>query len=160
MKLLSVFTSKVGGLSEAVAGLFLVLMMLLTTADVIMRSFGSPIRGTYELIAFGGGLVISLAQINTFRVNGHVSVDTLTMFLPSLVTRVLQVITKLMGFCMFLIIGWSLIQMGSDVASTGETSAVLKLPFSVLIFVMAGAFFASCLALLDGVRKSGGEQNE
>lgn len=159
MKILHWITNKLGSLLETVAGFFLVVMMVLTVADVIMRAFGSPIRGTYELIAFGGGLVISLAQVNTFEIDGHVSVDTLTLFLPRRLTFVLRIITKLMGFCMFLIIGWSLAQMGSDVAATGETSAVLKLPFSALIFAMAGAFFASCLALIDSLRKPGGEQH-
>jgi TRAP-type C4-dicarboxylate transport system permease small subunit len=160
MKVIRLLTSKLSGFLETVAGLFLVLMMLLTAADVIMRAFGSPIRGTYELIAFGGGLVISLAQVNTFRVDGHVSVDTVTSHLPPPVRLIFHIVTKLMGLCMFLLIGWSLIQMGSDVGSTGETSAVLKLPFSALIFAMAGAFLASCLALFDSLRKSGGEQNE
>jgi TRAP-type C4-dicarboxylate transport system permease small subunit len=160
MKILNWITTRLSSFLETVAGFFLVLMMLLTAADVIMRAFGSPIRGTYELISFGGGLVISLAQVNTFRIDGHVSVDTITSLLPSSVRFVFHIVTKLIGLCMFLIIGWSLTQMGLDVGSTGETSAVLKLPFSALIYAMAGAFFASCLALFVGLRNPGGEQHE
>ena len=46
---------------EVVAGVFLVFMMLLTTFDVILRAFGRPIIGTYEMVALSGGIVIGFS---------------------------------------------------------------------------------------------------
>lgn len=144
---------------EVVAGVGLILMMLLTVSDVIMRSFGSPIRGTYELIAFGGGLVMGLSQACTFRAHAHISVDTFLPYLPSSIRLVLYVLTRLMALGMFLIIGWSLIQIGADLKSTGETSAVLKLPYTPLLYAMAGAFLSIILTFIDDLRNPGEAQN-
>ena len=144
---------------EAVAGCVLVGIMLLTTADVIMRSLGLPILGTYEIVSFGGGMAISLSQPISFREHGQILVDTFIGFLSPRVRFIVHILTRLMGIAMFIIIGWSLVQMGLEMKATGETSAVLKLPYSALLYAMAGAFFAICLTLLDDFRKQGGAQN-
>ncbi len=60
---------------EAVAGVILVFMVVLTTADVIMRAFGRPIAGTYEIVAFGAGMVIGFAFPITAWVRGMIFVD-------------------------------------------------------------------------------------
>ena len=48
-----------------VGGITLVLMMLLTVTDVVLRFFGKPITGTYELMGYCGALVIGFALAQT-----------------------------------------------------------------------------------------------
>ena len=60
---------------EVIAGVFLVFMMLLTTFDVILRAFGRPIIGTYEMVALSGGMVIGFSVPITSWVRGQIFVD-------------------------------------------------------------------------------------
>ena len=66
----------------AVAGVALVLLMLLTIADVVLRLLGRPIPGTYELVALAGALAIGLAIPLTSWMRGHIYVDSFLSRLP------------------------------------------------------------------------------
>ena len=46
---------------DLVAGTALVLIMLLTTCDVVLRYLGHPILGSYDLVSFGAAFVIGFA---------------------------------------------------------------------------------------------------
>lgn len=76
------FLSKIKGLTRSlniIAGTALTFMMLLTVADVILRSFRRPIPGTYELVAFlDHSIEISLRRrLKSSRVSeSNVSVST------------------------------------------------------------------------------------
>jgi len=41
---------------NAIAGISLTFLMLLTIADVALRFFNTPIRGTYEMVAYSGAI--------------------------------------------------------------------------------------------------------
>lgn len=131
---------KLSGFLENAADLSLVLMMLLTSSGIIGRAFGFPLLGTYELVSFGGGLVLSLDLPVTSLEKGHVLIDTLLVHLPRVVRISINLITRILAIGMFIIIAWSLLQMVLDLKSTGETSAVLELHYYPLLYIMAGAF--------------------
>jgi hypothetical protein len=44
-----------------VAGATLVFVMLLTVLDVVLRYFGHPITGVYDLVALGGSIIIGFS---------------------------------------------------------------------------------------------------
>ena len=51
----------------ALAGVAVIALMLLASGNVIMRMFGKPFSGTYELVGFLGALVIAFALGETQR---------------------------------------------------------------------------------------------
>lgn len=52
MRVFSVITTRLTNTMSLIAGIILVLMLGITLTDVIMRFFGKPIVGAYELVAF------------------------------------------------------------------------------------------------------------
>ena len=56
-----------------IAGLFLLAMITITGANIVLRQFGFPIRGTFELMGYFGAIVAALA------LQRWVSVDENTM---------------------------------------------------------------------------------
>ena len=62
-----------GQASSFLAGGAVILMMLLTCADVAMRLFDRPIPGTYEIIGFLGTLAAAFALAATFFGSGQVA---------------------------------------------------------------------------------------
>lgn len=143
--------NQVRGLSKflnIIAGITLTLMMLITVTDVMLRALRMPIVGTYELVAFGGGIVIGFAVPLTSLMKLQIFVDAVTAKLANSARMVLNLITRLMGIGLFSLAGWNMIKMGMDMIRTGEVSLTLQLPFYPIAFGIGLAFFVQCLVLV------------
>lgn len=133
---------------EALAGVVLVSMMMITGADIVGRMLGRPVPGTYEIVSFAGGLVIGLAMPITAWARGHVVVDLVTAHAPRRVAMLLHRTTRALSIALFALLGYGLVRMGIDLRESGETTAVLGLAFYPVAWALAGAFLVSCLSLL------------
>ena len=57
------------------AGLGLVMMMVVTCVDVVLRKLGHPLPGAYDLVKVAAGLTIACALPYTTAIKGHVAVE-------------------------------------------------------------------------------------
>ena len=138
------------GLSQimfAIAGLALTSSMFLTVADVILRAFKKPIVGTYELIGLLGAIVVGFAIPETSRVKGHVVMDLLPGMLSGGWRRLLNVITRMFGIAIFIIIAVNLWSMGNDFRSNGEVTPTLQLPLYPVAWGLAICSIVECFTL-------------
>jgi TRAP-type C4-dicarboxylate transport system permease small subunit len=132
---------------HGIGGASLVLLMLLTTADVVGRAFGRPLKGTFELVGFAGALAIGCALPFTSWVRGHVHVDSLVSRLPPTGQKVLHVATRLLAMGLFVLLGWNLVRFGLDLRASGEVSPTLELRFYPVAFGLAAACFLQVIVL-------------
>jgi TRAP-type C4-dicarboxylate transport system permease small subunit len=147
---------EVSRLINIIAGGCLTLMMLLTVADVILRSFRRPILGTYELVSFAGAIVIGFALPLTSWTKGHIYVDMIIEKLSGPMRKLLDTFIKLLGFGFFLMSGWMLIKVGMKIHLTGEVSFTLKMPIHPIAYGLGVCCFIQCLVYLcDIVRIHG-----
>lgn len=138
MKRISSAVSAASMVMQWIAGTSLVLLMLTTVTDVLLRNvFGKPIPGTYELVGFAGGLVIGLALPMTSWRRGHVEVDSFLPRLPARPRAVIQVLTRVLGAALFAILAWNLFRLGLDLRASGEVSPTLELRFYPVLFGLA-----------------------
>jgi TRAP-type C4-dicarboxylate transport system permease small subunit len=142
---------KMSRVTNIVGGVILVLMMLLTVLDVILRYLGKPITGTYELMGFAGALVIGFAVAQASLDGAHVSVDILTDRLGLLGRDVLLVMTKLIALALFILIGWALFVKGHDLYKTGEVSLTLRVPYFPVAYGLCVCAFMEALVLLTDI---------
>lgn len=141
-----------------IAGVTLVLMMLLTVADVILRSFKRPIVGTYELVAFSAAVVIGFSVPLTSWMRGHIFVDFFILNYPQKVRDIFNIVTRCCGIGLFLVIGWNLIRFGMDLRQSGEVSLTLAMPFYPVAYGLGISCFIECLVLIcDIVKIFGGK---
>jgi TRAP-type C4-dicarboxylate transport system permease small subunit len=91
-----------------VAGISLTFLMCLTIADVILRHFRMPIKGTYELVAFSGAVVIGFSLPLTSWLRGHIFVDFFVLRFSKKVQNIYNVVTRCLVIVVFLLIGWNL----------------------------------------------------
>ena len=145
---------------EVIAGVALVFMMTLTTCDVILRVFSRPIVGTYEIVAFTGGVVVGFALPVTSWVRGQIFVDFFYQKFPRYWQDVLNVITRLMSVILFAFMGWNLMILASDMVRSGEVSLTLQIPFYPIAFGIGFACFVECLVLIGDLTKIAGGQYE
>jgi len=150
------FFNSVRGISRflnILAGISLIFLMILTMADVILRSFKNPIVGTYELVAYSGAVVIGFSIPFTSWVRGHIYVDFFLLKLPQATRKIFHLFTRCLGMGLFTMIGWNLIKMGMDLQKSGEVSSTLQMPFYPVVYGIGFCCFIQFLVLLGDIFK-------
>lgn len=148
MKSLLRMVAKLSTSMDGVGGVILVVMMLLTVIDVVLRVWGRPITGTYELVAVSGAMVIGFAIPQTTRENAHIAVDILIYGQSKLFKDVFFVGTKLLGVVLFLVLAYFLYKKGNHLLAQGDVSQTLQIPAYPVAYVMAFCFFVESVVLL------------
>jgi len=145
-----------------IAGAAIVIMMLLSTADVLLRlagplyskykygflSFIQPIPGTYELVSFIGTVAAAFAIAHTSIKGGHVSVSLLTRLLPKRAKAITKIITNTMALVFFGLLTWRSILYAEELKLYGEVSMTLQLPYYPFIYGVAFASLVMGLVLI------------
>jgi TRAP-type C4-dicarboxylate transport system permease small subunit len=138
---------------RAIAAVALSFMILLTVADVILRSFRKPIIGTYELVALSGAVIIGFSIPFTSWVKGHVYVDFFILKLSQRGRKIFNLITKCLGIGLFLIIGWNLLILGMDLYKAGEVTLTRHIPFYPVLYGIGVCCFFQSLVLFCDILK-------
>ena len=148
----SFFEKTVTGLSDffnMIASAALVLMMVLSCADIFMRYlFNSPITGTYDVVGLSGAVLVSFALPHTMLKKGHVAVELLVQSLSRGKQLVVETFSHLLGISLFLVLVWQAILLSRDMKAAGEVTPTVHLPFYPIVYCMALCFFALSLAIL------------
>ena len=139
---------------SAVAGAALAFLMLLTVADVLLRIFGHPIVGTYELVAVSGAVAIGLSLPVTSWVRGHIYVDSFVARLPLVPRTILAIVTRLLVLGLFFLIGWNLLKYAGALRAAGEVTPTLRVPFYPVVIGVGVSCFVECLVMIADIVKA------
>lgn len=148
IRFLDSFSKRLAGFLFWVAGAAIVVMMVLTCADVVLRYFRYPIPGTYELVCFLGALAVGFAMAHTSVQQGHVAVSVIIQLLPPRVRSGVSCVTTSFSFIFFALIGWQSIRYAGQLHASGEVSLTLQLPFYPFVYGIGISAWAVCLILL------------
>jgi TRAP-type C4-dicarboxylate transport system permease small subunit len=132
-------------------GVALILMMLLTISDVILREFRHPVVGTYELVGYLAVVVLGFSIPYTTSVRSHVVVDFFTKKLSARVQHLLVLMTRCAGILLFSFMGYDLLLMGRDYYRSGEVSPTLQVAFYPFIFAIGVCCFLQSFTQLTHV---------
>ena len=143
-------------------GVFLVGMILLTCANIFIRQFYIPIRGTFELMGYAGAVVTAFALGYTQLTNGHIAVDVLVNTYPKPLKRLVSLINHGVCCLFFTLTGYHVIQKALTLQRAGELSETLRIiyyPFTLAVafgcFVLALALFTDLLNALLSFKEGG-----
>jgi TRAP-type C4-dicarboxylate transport system permease small subunit len=136
---------------NVVAEAVLVIMMMLTVTDVVLRAFGKPIVGTYELVAMAGAIVIGFAVPKTSWERGHVFVDFLIENRSPAIKNGFFVFTRIVGMVIYGLLSWSLLLKGTVLHSAGEVSLTLRVPVYPAAFALSLCFFVQVFVLVADI---------
>jgi len=152
------FVLRLSNWMHVVAAIALTFIMLLTVSDVVLRLFGHPIVGTFELVGLGGAVVIGFGIPITSWNRGHIFVDFLINSFPTGIRNGFNVVTRLVSIALFILVGWNLFVLGGDLLKSGEVTLTRQLPFYPVAFGLGICCFIECLVLVcDLVKISGGK---
>lgn len=133
---------------NVISGTALSLMMFLTVADVIMRAFGHPLVGTYEIVGILLALVIGLSIPRVSMDRAHVYMEILLDRLSPGPKAVLNISTRLLCIFLFLLIAYNLFSVGNEFRMSGEVSPTLRLPFFPVAYAVGVCCYLECLVFV------------
>ena len=131
------------------AGVTLVVMMVLTTSDVIGRYiFNRPIMGATEYTEY---LMLGLGfwGLAWCAINGkHIMVTLLTSRLPQKTQEIVNSFNYFVLMVLSLILGYQSYKEASSIHQLGTTSDVTKIPEFYFYYVIAIGFILLSLAII------------
>jgi TRAP-type C4-dicarboxylate transport system permease small subunit len=155
------FMARIEGISRflnAIAGISLIFLMLLTVMDVILRYLKRPIVGTYEVVAFAGAIVIGFSLPLTSWMRAHIFVDFFILRFSRKIRNGFYIVTRILVIMLFFLIGWNLLGYGTDLYRSGEVSLTIQMPFYPIAYGVGLCCFVQCLVLVcDVIKVLGGE---
>ena len=148
MKGFQKLVSKLSRFLAVIAGITLVFVMLLTVLDVILRYFGYPITGVYDLVALGGAIVIGFTMPLAAEKRIHVFMEMAFQGHSRTVKQILNLLTRLIVFGISFLVAWNLVQLGIDFRHTGEVSLTIKIAYYPIAIGLGICFFIQMLVLV------------
>ncbi len=130
------------------AGLFLVGMMGLACANMTLRAFDMPLKGTFELMGFLGAVGTGLSLAYAQRSKAHISVGLLMKHYPKSVRRVLAALTEAASCGFFLLAGLETADWAGFLVTTGELSETLRIAYHPFVFAAAAGCIAMAFVLM------------
>lgn len=130
----------------------LVVMMLLTTLDVVLRLFKSSVPGTYEIVALLGAVVASFALGYTSVEKGHIAVDFLVMRFSPKAQALTGSANAIVAAGLFAVVTWQSVIYGMDLLNTGQVSLTIQIPIYPFVFgVAAGCGLLTLVLIVECV---------
>jgi TRAP-type C4-dicarboxylate transport system permease small subunit len=127
----------------------LIVMMLLTVADVFMRYiWNHPILGVFELTEYMMIPIVFFGWAWCAKKGGNVQVDLVVTRLGPSAQRVLNIVTYFFGMLIIFVIAWQNLLESKEVWSAHKASDMLAVPAYPFYIVLTIGCFLLCLVLL------------
>ena len=127
-------------------GAALLALMLLATGNVLMRIFGIPFSGSYEIISFLGAIVTASALGYTQRNRDHI----LSEKFPAKVKKMVDAVSYLIITVFFAVVARQTFLWGLKIREAGELSETLQIVFYPFVFGVAVGFaFLALSGIVD-----------
>jgi len=148
-RLLNKITSGSVGTLNVIGLIGLLIMMVLTTGDVIMRYiFKRPITGALELTELMMALTVSFGLAHAYINKQHISVDVFVERLNPRTRAVFDTITVVLSIAIYAVIAWRSVVYAEILRTGGNTTAALHIPTFPFVYIVAIGSAILCLIYL------------
>jgi len=136
-----------------VATVLLGAMILLTCANIFLRVVWLPVRGTFELMGYGGAVITAFALGYTQWKRGHIAVDILVLAFPDKIRRILNGLNSFILMVFFAMITWQIAKYATILRETGELTETLMIIYYPFTYAVALGCAALSLVFLSELLK-------
>jgi TRAP-type C4-dicarboxylate transport system permease small subunit len=129
-------------------------MMVLVCGNVLLRLFGWPILGTYEVVSFLVAITVAFALPYCSLKKGHIAVELLVRRFPLRIQAVIDLFIGILSVGLFALFAWQVGAFATKIWQAGEITDTLKLPFFPFIFGVSFGCLLVCPVLIIDMVKS------
>jgi TRAP-type C4-dicarboxylate transport system permease small subunit len=137
MKTLDQITRVLNSVLMWVAGCVLGAMILLTCANILLRIIWIPVKGTFELMGYGGAVIMAFALGLTQMRRGHIAVDILVTQFPKSVKKILTGTNCVICALFFAVVSWQIAKYATTLFETGEVTETLRIIYYPFTYCVA-----------------------
>lgn len=136
------------------AACFLTATMMVTVADVFLRTFfGYPVRGVLELVELGLACTIFLALPAVFLRDEHLVVDVIDHLAKKSVVRLLDLAGAIVSLVVLAVMLWQMVPLARTMHEFGDVTSDLSLAkIWYWVPVLLGLFASALAAVVFIVR--------
>ena len=120
-----------------VACVSLMVMVLVTSAEVVLRLFRVSLTGAYDIVKIAAAITIAAALPYTTAIKGHVAIEYFFQKLGRRGRIVLDALMRLGGMALFGLLAWGCVDYGNSLRVKGEVSMTLQLPIFWVPYLLA-----------------------
>jgi len=110
------------------AGISILLMILITVCDVILRIFNTGITGAYDMVRACGAVAVSCALPYLTAVKGHIAIEYFYHKCRRFWRIILDTILRVSSLAIFGILALKIFQHGMSLYKAGEVFPNLGMP--------------------------------
>jgi len=122
----------------------LMVMVLVTSAEVVLRLFRLSLTGAYDIVKIAAAITIAAALPYTTAIKSHVAIEYFFHKLGRRGRIVVDALMRLVGMALFSLLAWGCMDYGRSLRARGEVSMTLQLPIFWVPYVLA----ASCVLVV------------
>ena len=122
-----------------VAGASLMVMVLVTSAEVVLRVLRLSLTGAYDIVKIAAAVTIAAALPYTTAIKGHVAIEYFFHKLGRRGRMAVDALMRLGGMALFGLLAWGCVDYGNSLRAKGEVSMTLQLPIFWVPYVLAGS---------------------
>ena len=142
------FLNRAGAVMRVAGCLCLLGMALVTVADITGRLRQSPIFGSEEIVSFLAVLALGLSLPYAHAYRSHIGVEVFVQLLSTKVRKRLKLFREILSVLFFAVVTVMMAAYARDKHLSGEVSMNLGLPEYLLVYLLAGCFAVTTLAML------------
>ncbi len=115
----------------------LMVMVLVTSAEVILRIFRVSLTGAYDIVKIAAAITIAAALPYTTAIKGHVAIEYFFHTLGRRGRTAVDALMRFGGMLLFGLLAWGCVDYGNSLRAKGEVSMTLQLPIFWVPYVLA-----------------------
>ena len=119
------------------AGFLLILMMVLTCANILLRRFGLPLRGTFEIMGFLGAVIFAFSLAYSHEKKEHLYVSIIFDALPKGYRVWAGRVSGVVCLIFFSLLSFQLAGNALNLKEVGEVSETLHLAYYPVLFLLS-----------------------
>lgn len=159
-KFLAAWCSIINWLTTALgafAGIWLCILVLLTTTDVVLRAvFKAPIQGTIEITELSMVFIATIFIAYTQKMKGHVMVEIFTERMTRKWQTIILVAGYILGLCFSFLIVWRTLAYVIRIWGRGRASMILHIPSEIPLICICIAFSLYFLVTINSILEATG----
>lgn len=145
----SVLVEFLSSLLQKLAGVLLVLMMLVTCADVAGNLLGKPLLGAEEIVSLQAALILAFVLPKAHLNRAHIGINIIYRRLSTGIQKLNDIFVGLISLVFFLLASWQCFEYARKLQGSGEVSATLELPFYYILYALSLSTLILALAILQ-----------
>jgi TRAP-type C4-dicarboxylate transport system permease small subunit len=138
-----------------VAGYVLAVTMGLVVVNVVLRPFGHPIKGSFELVGYFTSVVIGLALADCAAKGGHIRVSFVVEKLPVRAQAAVDLVTGILASAFLVLAVFELCRYAAELMRSGEVGFTTQIPYYPYVLLVALGFLLYALVSWVDVIRSG-----